>query len=69
MFLGSLISLLLGMAYFSSLYDFIFFDQIYPILLVTLITTIVELISPSGLDNIAVPILGALTFVLTGGGV
>lgn len=69
MFLGSLISLLLGMAYFSSIYEFNFFNQIYPILLVTLITTIVELISPSGLDNIAVPILGALTFVLTGGGV
>ena len=69
MFFGSLISLLLGMAYFSSIYGFGFLAQVIPCLLVSLIVTIVEFVSPSGLDNIAVPALGALTFILAGGGV
>jgi dolichol kinase len=68
MFLGSLISLLLGMAYFSSIYGFGFLDQVVPCLLVAFVVTVVEFISPSGLDNIAVPALGAITFILTGGG-
>ena len=69
MFLGSLISLLLGMAYFASIYGFSFLDQVIPCLLVSLVVMIVEFISPSGLDNIAVPALGALTFILAGGGI
>jgi len=69
MFLGSLISLLLGMAYFSSIYGFGFLAQVILCLLVSFIVTIVEFVSPSGLDNIAVPALGALTFILAGGGV
>jgi dolichol kinase len=68
MFLGSLISLLLGMAYFSSFYDFSFSNQVVPILFVTIVVTFVEFFSPSGLDNITVPILGALTFLYVGGG-
>lgn len=69
MFLGSLISLLLGMAYFSGIYGFGLVDQLVPVLLVSIVVTVVELISPSGLDNITVPILGALTFIFAGGGV
>jgi phytol kinase len=69
MFFGSLISLLLGMAYFSSIYGFNFIDQIVPSLLVAIVVTVAEFFSPSGLDNIAVPALGALTFILAGGGV
>ena len=68
MFLGSLISLLIGMAYFSSFYGFSFIDQVVPVLLVSIVVTVIELISPSGLDNIAVPILGALTYLFAGGG-
>lgn len=68
MFMGSLISLLVGMAYFSSIYRFSLIDQVVPILLVSIGVTIVELVSPSGLDNIAVPFLGALTFIMAGGG-
>jgi phytol kinase len=69
MFFGSLFSLLLGMVYFASIYGFSFVNQIVPCLLVSLIVTVVEFLSPSGLDNIAVPALGALTFILAGGGV
>jgi dolichol kinase len=69
MFFGSLISLLLGMAYFSSIYGFALIDQIVPSLLVAIVVTVAEFFSPSGLDNIAVPALGALTFILAGGGV
>ena len=68
MFLGSLISLMLGMAYFSYIYGFVYSDLIFPVIAVSFIVTIAELISPSGLDNIAVPIFGALTFVFFGGG-
>ena len=68
MFFGSLISLLIGMAYFSSFYGFSLIDQVVPVLLVSLVVTVVEFFSPSGLDNIAVPILGSLTFLLAGGG-
>jgi len=69
MFFGSLISLLIGMAYFSSIYGFSLFDQIVPVLLVSIVVTVLEFFSPIGLDNIAVPILGALTFLFAGGGV
>ena len=69
MFLGSLISLLLGMAYFASIYGFSVVTQVIPCLLVALVVTVVEFLSPSGLDNIAVPALGALTFILAGGGI
>ena len=69
MFLGSFISLMLGMVYFGSIYGFNPVNQIVPILLVTIVVTVVEFISPSGLDNIAVPLLGAFTFLYAGGGV
>ena len=68
MFLGSLLSLLLGMMYFSSIYGFSFTDQLVPVLAVSLVTTVLEAVSPSGLDNILVPLLGAYTFIATGGG-
>ena len=68
MFLGSLISLLIGLAYFSGIYGFSLGDQLVPVLICSFVATVVELISPSGLDNIAVPILGALTFLYAGGG-
>ena len=69
MFLGSLISLLIGLAYFSGIYGFSLIDQLVPVLICSFVATVVELISPSGLDNIAVPILGSLTFLYAGGGV
>ncbi|MBD3171438.1 phosphatidate cytidylyltransferase [Candidatus Bathyarchaeota archaeon] len=68
MFIGSLISLLVGMRYFSSIYGFSISTQIIPIILVAIVTTVTEFLCPNGLDNIAVPILGATTFILAGGG-
>ena len=68
MFLGSFVSLVLGMVYFSSVYGFSFTDQLVPILAVSLVTTVLEAVSPRGLDNLLVPILGAYTFIATGGG-
>jgi len=69
MFLGSFFSLVLGMVYFASIYGFSASTQILPVFLVSLVVTIVEFVSPSGFDNIAVPLLGAFTFMYTGGGV
>jgi dolichol kinase len=69
MFLGSFLSLLLGMIYFSSIYGFSFTEQIVPVLVVSLITTILEALSPRGLDNVLVPILGAYTYIAMGGGI
>ncbi len=69
MFMGSLVSLTLGMAYFSGIYGFTLGSQMVPIISVAIVTTIIEAICPRGLDNIFVPILGAFTFIATGGGV
>ncbi len=69
MFLGSLVSLTLGMLYFSGIYGFTLGSQLIPIISVSFVTTIAEAISPRGLDNIFVPLLGAFTFIVTGGGI
>ena len=69
MFLGSLISLLLGMAYFATIYDFSFSSQLVPVVLVSLLVTVVELIAPKGLDNVAVPAVGVITYLLAVGGI
>lgn len=65
MFLGSLVSLGLGMSYFAGIYEFSY--PFVPILAVAAITTILEAVSPKGIDNIFVPIVGALSFIATGG--
>ena len=69
MFLGCLLCLILGMKYFSGIYGFTLTDQIIPILAVSLVTTGLEAVSPRGTDNILVPLLGAFTFIATGGGI
>ena len=65
MFAGSLLT---GMAYFSMIYGFSLQAQIIPVLATSLVVTAAEAASPRGLDNVTVPALGALTFILTGGG-
>ena len=67
MFFASLFSLLLGMVYFSSFYGFNILDQFIPILAVSFVVTIAELVSPHGFDNLVVPLLGALTYIIVGG--
>ncbi len=69
MFFGSFLSLIIGMMYFSGIYGFSFTGQLVPILAVSLVTTVLEAVSPRGLDNILVPLIGAYTFIATGGGV
>ena len=68
MFLGSFLSLMLGMIYFSNIYRFEFTSQLIPILAVSLATTLLEAISPKGLDNMVVPLFGAYFFNAFGGG-
>lgn len=68
MLAGSLTSLLVGMMYFSVVYGFSFSAQIVPCLAVAAVTTVAEALSPRSLDNLSVPLLGALTFIVMGGG-
>jgi dolichol kinase len=67
MFLGSFISLYLGLFYFSYFYSFTFLDKILTIIIVAIVGTIVEALSPKGLDNLFVPLLCAYTFLFLRG--
>ena len=69
MFCGSLLSLTIGMIFFSNFYPLHVSSVILAIVATAIVTTLAESISPRGVDNITVPILGALTFVLMVGGV
>lgn len=69
MFVGSFFSLALGMLYFSGIYGLSFMAQLVPIMAVSLVATLIEAVSPRGIDNILVPLIGAYVFILTGGGV
>lgn len=68
MFVGSLAALGLSLVYFSYLYGFSLGSQLISILTVAAVATVAEAISPKGLDNIAVPLTCALTYVLMSGG-
>jgi dolichol kinase len=67
MFFGSLITLLIGMFFFSSIYGFSFIDQLIPVMSVSGVVTLSELVSPSGFDNLTIPFLGVFTFLFMGG--
>ncbi len=68
MFTVSLISLILGLAFISSFHSFDLIQSLVPAVAVAIVCTLVEALSPRGLDNLAVPVLGALTFYLVSGG-
>ncbi len=68
MFAASFITLGLSLAYFSALYPFTLSEKILPALATAAVVAVAEVLSPKGLDNIAVPILGAMTFLLADGG-
>ena len=68
MFAGSLLSLLTGMTYFSMIYGFSLQAHVVPVLVTSMVVTVAEAASPRGLDNVTVPALGALTFIVMGGG-
>ena len=68
MFIASLITLGLSLAYFSALYPFTLFKKILPALAAAAVVAVAEVLSPKGFDNITVPLLGALTFLVASGG-
>ena len=68
MFFGSFLSLTIGLAFFSVMYSYPAFAMISRGVVVVIVATLVESVSPKGFDNITVPILGALTLWLLVGG-
>jgi phytol kinase len=68
MFLGSFVSLTLAFLYFGLLYPFTF-NPLVPAFAIACLVAVVEGASPKGLDNVAVPLVGAATFILLTGGV
>ncbi len=68
MFTVSLVSLILGLAFISSVHSIDLIKSLAPAVTAAIVCTLVEALSPRGLDNLAVPILGALTFGLVSGG-
>jgi dolichol kinase len=68
MFIGSFFSFTISLTFFSILYSFSFLDKILASLAVAAVATIVEGVSPMGFDNLTVPVLCALTFLLLIGG-
>jgi phytol kinase len=67
MFSASLLSLVVSGLYFSSIYSFPVGEKLLSFLAASVVVTVVEAVSLRGLDNIGVPISGALTFLLTDG--
>jgi phytol kinase len=68
MFLGSFVSLTLAFLYFGLLYPFTF-NPLMPAFTIAVLVAIVEGVSPKGLDNVAVPLVGAATFLIIMGGI
>jgi len=68
MFCGSLLSLTIGLAFFSKFYSLQLSNVILATIVTVCVATLAESISPKGVDNLTVPILGALTFLLVLGG-
>lgn len=68
MFLGSFVSLTLAFIYFGLFYAFKF-NPLVPATAIACLVTVVEGVCPRGLDNIAVPLVGAATFLLMTGGI
>jgi len=67
MFVGSILSLTVGLAFFSIFYPLHISTLILATIATASITTLAESLSPRGLDNLTVPILGALTFLFVVG--
>jgi dolichol kinase len=68
MFLASFISFAVSLVFFSVLYLFPVSKMMLAALGVALVATLAESLSPLGFDNITVPILSALTFLILSGG-
>jgi phytol kinase len=68
MFLGSFVSLTLAFLYFGMFYV-LTFNPLVPAFVIAFLVTVVEGVCPRGLDNIAVPLVGAATFLILTGGI
>lgn len=69
MFLASLLGLLIGLFFFSSLYSFSVLDRVFAVLAVAAVATLFEGFAPLGFDNLIVPASGVLTFLALSGGI
>ena len=69
MFAGSFLSILISIIYFSKFYSLNFTNFIASALIIALMVTFVEAVSPKGIDNIAVPAAGAISFIFLNGGI
>ncbi len=68
MFMVSFLSFAASLLFFSALYPFSFSDMLAPALAVAAVATVVEALTPRGLDNLSVPLSGALAFLALRGG-
>jgi dolichol kinase len=64
MFFASFFSFLAGLIYFSRFYSFSVLEKLLPALASVMVATLVEGLSPKGVDNLTVPVFSALTFLL-----
>jgi dolichol kinase len=69
MFLVSLASSVIGLAFFSLLCPFPIRDRLFASVAAVTVATLVEGFSPMGFDNLTVPAFSVLTFLLYGGGI
>jgi len=69
MFLASFISFAVSLLFFSVLYSFPISEVMLAALGVAFVAALAESLSPLGFDNITVPILSALAFLILSGGV
>jgi phytol kinase len=69
MFLLSFISIEASLLFFSTLYSLPLFTLTLVALVVALVATLAEALSPLGFDNLTVPLLGASVFLIFTGGI
>jgi len=69
MFFASFLSFTISLAFFSLFYAFSFFNKIFMAVIVAGVATLVEGLSPKGLDNVTVPFSCAFVFLLLNGSV
>ena len=67
MFTASFLVVAASLAFFSSFYPFTVAEKLFPAVAVAIVVTVVECLSPRGFDNLTVPLLGAMTFLLVDG--
>ncbi len=68
MFVVSFLSFAVSLVFFSFFYPLAVYNLVLTALMVALVAVLAENFSPSGVDNLTVPLLSALTFLfLTGG--